>query len=139
MNHTEVDCNLIEVYQNQTNSFKLSRHDTIMRWRILLGGWGGTRSRIEEWPLDDPDKLCTKKHHSRNDFNTLKKNFQVTVADKSITIKNHENGEIFLRCSDERITKSYLTHMSASSGKWQVSGNLQIEKIKGLFKFVQKY
>ena len=56
------------------------------------------------------------------------------VADKSITIKNHENGEIFLRCSDERITKSYLTHMLASSGPWQNSGNLHIEKLKGWFK-----
>ena len=104
-----------------------------MRWRILLGGWDGKVSLIEEWPLGNPDKLCTKKYHSTNDFNTLKGNFQVTVADKSITIKNHD-GEIFLKCSDKRITKSYLTHMSASSGKSQVSGNLQIEKIKGLFK-----
>ena len=104
----------------------------------MLVPWcgGGSRetSLIEEWPLGTA--RCTKKDHSINDFNTLKANFQVTVADKSITVKNHENGEIFLKCSDDRISKSNLTSLLASSGKWQVSGNLQIVKIKGLFKLV---
>ena len=102
-----------------------------MRWRILLGGWDGTRSLIEE---RNPDGLlpyyCSDESHSKNDFDTLKGNIQVIVAEQSITIKDHDNGEIFMKCSDEKISKSELTHMSVSSGKWQNSGNIQIERIK---------
>ena len=101
-----------------------------MRWQILLGGWTGTRSVIEQINSNGP---CSDESHSKNDFDTLKGNFQVIVAEQSITIKNHDNGEIFMKCSDEKISKSELTHMSVSSGKWQNSGNLQIERIKGLF------
>ena len=59
----------------------------------------------------------------------MKANFEVIVADGSITIKNHENGEIFLTCSNEEISKANLSHMSAYS---DVNGELQIDKIKGL-------
>ena len=102
-----------------------------MHWEIIVGGWFGTRSLIR---TINQQTICTDKSHSENDFNTLKQNFHVIVADKSITIKNHDNGEIFMKCSDEEISKSKLTHMSASSGKWQNSGNIQIERIKGWFK-----
>ena len=87
-------------------------------------------------PLNDDHgqhKICTNKDHSKNDFNTLKENFQVTVADNSITIRDG-NGKIFLKCSNANISKSYLTRMSVSSGRWQSSGYLHVEKIKGLFK-----
>ena len=102
-----------------------------MQWRIILGGWGGERSVIDSL---NPFSRCTDKSHSENDFNTLKKNFQVNVADGSITIKNQENGEIFMTCSKEKISKSNLTQMLASRGQGKKSGSLQIEKIKGLFK-----
>ena len=100
-----------------------------MRWQTLLGGWKGTRSLIEQ---RNPAGSCSDKSHSKNDFDTLKGNFQVIVADKSITIKNYDNGEIFMQCLSEEISKSHLTHMSASSGKWENSGKIQIERIKGL-------
>ena len=102
-----------------------------MRWQIILGGWGGTRSLIEQ---RNPDGPCSDKSHGKNDFNTLKENFQVIVADKSITIKNHDNGEIFMKCSDEEISKFNLAHMSLASGSMQSSGHIHIERIKGLFK-----
>ena len=102
-----------------------------MRWQIILGGWDGTRSLIIQI---NSEESCSDESHSKNDFDTLKGNFQVMVAEQSITIKNHDNGEIFMKCSDEEISKSELSHMSVSSGIWQNSGNIQIERIKGLFK-----
>ena len=97
----------------------------------MLGGYESERSVIEKM---HPDTVCLRKDHTKNDFDTLKKNFKVTVADKSITITNYENGDIFMTCWSENISKSNLTHMSACSGPNEVSGNLQIEKIKGLLK-----
>lgn len=107
-----------------------------MHWRILLGGWDGTRSMIDSL---NPYSRCTNKNHTRNDFNTLKENFEVHVADGSITINNHENGKIFMKCSEKKISKSNLTHMLASSGHLENSGNLQIEKIKGWSKLDQTW
>ena len=134
-NHKFVGCDSIEVYQNKSNNFKLSRNASFVRWAIILGGWGGSRSLIKTINSDASlDKICTDKSNSKNDFNILKENFQVIVADKSITIKNHDNGEIFMKCSDEEISKFHLTHMSVSSGSMQSSGNIQIERIKGLLK-----
>ena len=130
-NHKFVGCDSTKVYQNKSNSFKLSRNAFLMRWQIILGGWRGTRSLIEK---RNPAGPCSDESHSKNDFDILKGNFQVIVAEQSITIKNHDNGEIFMKCSDEKISKSELTHMSVSSGLWQNSGNIQIERIKGLFK-----
>ena len=100
-----------------------------MRWQIILGGWDGTRSLIIQI---NSEESCSDESHSKNDFDTLKGNFQVIVAEQSITIKNHDNGAIFMKCSDEKISKSELTYMSVSSGKWQNSGNLQIEKIESV-------
>ena len=99
-----------------------------MRWLIILGGWRGKRSCIKR-NLDELP-YCSDESHSKNDFDTLKENFQVIVAEQSITIKDHDNGEIFMKCSDKKISKSELTHMSVSSGPWQNSGNIQIERIK---------
>ena len=79
---------------------------------------------------------CAEKYHTKNDFDTLKNNFAVTVADELITITNNENGEIFMTCSSENIFKSNLSHMIASSGTDEISGNLQIEKIRGLLKLL---
>ena len=118
----------LKVYQNKWNNFKLLRTASFIRWQIILGGWNGKRSLIKA------NKICADKNHNKNDFNTLKENFQVIVADKSITIKNHDNGEIFMKCSDEEISKSYLAHMSLASGSMQSSGHIHIERIKGLFK-----
>lgn len=125
VNHKYIGC----VYKNQTNSFKLPRNGfpySSFGWKIILGGWSATKSIIE---AVNPTSLCTTKTHSRNDFNTLKENFEVIVADGSITVQNHENGEIFLKCSNEEISKANLSHMSAYS---DVNGELQIDKIKGL-------
>ena len=131
---TLLSFDLIQVYTNRNYSFKLTRHGNFnesFRWKIILGGWKGKRSIIAE---QNPNTLCTDINHTENDFDTLKKNFKVTVADKSITITNYENGDIFMTCTSENISKSDLSHMSACSGPWQVSGNFQIEKIKGLLK-----
>ena len=117
------------VYKNQTNNFKLQRNESHIRWKIILGGWYGSRSLIESM---NTQSICTTKDHSTNDFNTLKENFEVIVANESITIKNHENGEIFMACSNNEISKANLSHMSLSSGPWNVYGELQIAKIKGL-------
>ena len=119
------------VYKNQTNSFKLPRNESLMRWKIILGGWYGERSVIDEV---NPESRCTTKDHSKNDFDNLKKNFEVIVADGSITIKNYQNGEVFITCSNEVISKAHLKHMSVSSGPWNVHGELQIDKIKGMLK-----
>ena len=130
VNHNFVSFDSIQVYKIRKYSFKLTRHDEeSLRWQIIIGGWYGERSVIEQM---NPNTLCLGKNHTKNDFDTLKKNFKVTVADKSITITNYENGDIFMTCSSEDISKSNLTHMSACSGPNEVSGNLQIEKIKGL-------
>ena len=115
--------------KNQTNSFKLQRNGSSyasFRWKIILGGWSATKSIIE---AVNPTSLCTTKTHSSNDFNTLKENFEVIVADGSITVQNHETREIFLTCSNAGISKANLSHMSAYS---DVNGELQIDKIKGL-------
>ena len=134
VNHNFISFDSIQVYTNRNYSFKLTRHgnsNELLRWKIILGGWEGERSIIEKM---NPNTVCSRKDHTKNDFDTLKKNFKVTVADKSITITNYENGDIFMTCSSENISKSDLSHMSACSGPWQVSGNFQIEKIKGLLK-----
>ena len=134
VNHNFVSFDSIQVYKIGKFSFKLTRHgnsNELLRWKIILGGWEGERSIIEKM---NPNTVCLRKDHTKNDFDTLKKNFKVTVADKSITITNYENGDIFMTCSSEDISKSNLSHMSACSGPWNVSGNLQIEKIKGLLK-----
>ena len=134
MNHKLVGCDSIEVYKNLTKKFKLSRHASpkhapLKQWRIRLGE---THSFIlYPYLTHENGKVrgCTKKDHSKNDFDALNENVQVTVADKSITISNG-NGKIFLKCSDDTISKSILTHMSVIP---QTTGYLQIEKIKGLF------
>ena len=72
-----------------------------MRWQILLGGWIGTRSLIEQ---RNPAGPCSDENHSKNDFDTLKGNFQVIVAEQSITIKNHDNGETSMKCEDKEIS-----------------------------------
>ena len=130
----------IKVYKNRIYSFKLTRHDNFdeesLRWQIILGGWEGVRSMIIERYNPNTQGRCAEKYHTKNDFDTLKNNFAVTVADELITITNNENGEIFMTCSSEDISKSNLSHMSVSSGLNEVSGNLQIEKIRGLLKLL---
>ena len=104
-----------------------------VRWKIILGGWEGTRSLIEAINSDASlDKICTNKSHSKDDFSKLKENFQVIVADKSITVQNHDDDQIFMKCSDEEISKFNLAHMYISSGIMQNSGQIHIGR--GLFK-----